>query len=58
MPQLFEQSSIPVLKIQMVYKGDIISRKPSFPLASEDYVKVVQTITELLQDYSADKNNS
>ena len=58
MPQLFEQSNIPVLKIQMVYKGKIINRKPSFPIATEDYVKVNQTITELLKEYSADKNNS
>ena len=54
----WDSSYIPVLKIQMVYKGKIISRKPSFPLASEDYVKVNQTITELLKEYSADTKNS
>jgi len=54
----WESMFIPVVKIQMVYKGKIISRKPSFPIGTEDYIKVNQTITELLKEYSADTNHT
>jgi 2,4-dienoyl-CoA reductase-like NADH-dependent reductase (Old Yellow Enzyme family) len=46
-------SYIPVIKIQMVYKGKVVDRGPSYPLGSEDPQKVNTAITELLEKYTA-----
>jgi 2,4-dienoyl-CoA reductase-like NADH-dependent reductase (Old Yellow Enzyme family) len=45
---------IPVVKIQMVYKGKTVDRGPSFPLVSEDHQKVNRAIKDLLEKYKAD----
>jgi hypothetical protein len=39
----------PVIKIQMLLKGQILERSPSFPLGTQDYQKVTQAIADLLE---------
>ena len=44
----WESNFIPVVKIQMVYGGEVSEGSPSFPLGTEDHVKVSKAIAELL----------
>jgi 2,4-dienoyl-CoA reductase-like NADH-dependent reductase (Old Yellow Enzyme family) len=46
-------SFIPVVKIQIVQGEKIMDRGPSFPLGSEDHLKVNKAISELLEEYAA-----
>ena len=40
-----------VLKIQMVYKGKVSGRRsPSYPIDSDDYIRVHEAVTKLLND--------
>ena len=50
----WESGFIPVAKIQMIHEGKIMDRGPSFPLGSEDRLKVSKAISELLKEYAAD----
>ncbi len=51
----WDASFIPVVKVRMVDAGKIMDRGPSFPLGSEDHQKVNKAISELLEEYAADK---
>ncbi len=50
----WDASFIPVVKIQIVQEEKIMDRGPSFPLGSEDHLKVSKAISELLKEYAAD----
>ena len=50
----WDASFIPVVKIQIVQDEKIMDRGPSFPLGSEDHLKVSKAISELLEEYAAD----
>jgi tRNA-dihydrouridine synthase len=49
----WDSNFIPVVKIQMVYRGNILDRSPSFPLGSADHQNVNKAIAELLEEYAA-----
>ncbi|MDH4009121.1 MAG: NADH:flavin oxidoreductase [Desulfobacterales bacterium] len=49
----WDSDFIPVAKIQMVYKGNILDRGPSFPLGSVDHQNVNKAISKLLEEYAA-----
>ena len=51
----WESSFIPVVKIQLVRDGEIWEGGPSFPLGTEDHVKVSKAIADLLDKQAADK---
>ncbi len=45
---------VPVLKVQMVYNGEISGRRsPSYPLGTDDYQRVESAINELLRENEA-----
>ena len=43
---------LPVIKVQMIYHGEVSERSPSFPLGSEDHIRVSKAINDLLQKHS------
>lgn len=43
---------IPVVKIQMEYKGELSDQSPTFPLGTTDHQKVSQAIEDLLKKHS------
>jgi 2,4-dienoyl-CoA reductase-like NADH-dependent reductase (Old Yellow Enzyme family) len=43
---------LPAIKVQMVYQGEVSERSLSFPLGTDDHVKVSQAICDLLQRHS------
>ena len=43
---------IPVVKIQMAYKGEVTRKTPSFPVGSDDHRRVNQAIEALLSESS------
>jgi 2,4-dienoyl-CoA reductase-like NADH-dependent reductase (Old Yellow Enzyme family) len=43
---------LPVIKIQMLYHGEASERSPSFPLGTEDHIRVSRAISDLLQKHS------
>jgi hypothetical protein len=45
-------SFIPVIKVQMAYHGEVSERSPSFPLGTEDHIRVGKAINDLLQKHS------
>jgi 2,4-dienoyl-CoA reductase-like NADH-dependent reductase (Old Yellow Enzyme family) len=47
-----DSNFLPVIKIQMIYHGEVSERSPSFPLGSEDHLKVSKAINDLLQKHS------
>ena len=51
----WESSFIPVVKIQLVRDGEVCEGGPSFPLGTEDHVKVSKAIADLLDKQAADK---
>jgi 2,4-dienoyl-CoA reductase-like NADH-dependent reductase (Old Yellow Enzyme family) len=51
----WESNFIPVVKIQMVHDGEISEGSPSFPLGTEDHVKVSKAIAELLDKQATDQ---
>jgi hypothetical protein len=44
---------IPVVKVQMEYNAEAIDKAPSFPLGSEDHLRVTEAITALLAKHAA-----
>jgi 2,4-dienoyl-CoA reductase-like NADH-dependent reductase (Old Yellow Enzyme family) len=51
----WESNFIPVVKIQMVHDGKVSEGSPSFPLGTEDHVKVSKAIADLLDKQAADQ---
>ena len=49
----WESNYIPVIKVQMAYKGQVSKRNPSFPLGANDHDMVNRTITDLLEKHAA-----
>jgi 2,4-dienoyl-CoA reductase-like NADH-dependent reductase (Old Yellow Enzyme family) len=47
-----DSSFLPVIKVQMIYHGEVSERSPSFPLGTEDHIRVSKTINDLLQKHS------
>jgi len=45
-------SFLPVIKVQMIYHGEVSERSPSFPLGSEDHIRVGKAMNDLLQKHS------
>jgi 2,4-dienoyl-CoA reductase-like NADH-dependent reductase (Old Yellow Enzyme family) len=43
---------LPVVKVQMMYYGEVSERSPSFPLGTEDHIRVSKAINDLLQKHS------
>jgi tRNA-dihydrouridine synthase len=43
---------IPVIKVQMLSNGQISEKSPSFPLGTQDHLKVTRAITELLEKHT------
>jgi 2,4-dienoyl-CoA reductase-like NADH-dependent reductase (Old Yellow Enzyme family) len=48
----WESNYIPVVKIQMIYNEKTSDRSPSFPLGSQDHLKVTQAIADLLKKHA------
>ena len=48
----WESNYIPVVKIQMIYNEKTSDRSPSFPLGSQDPLKVTQAIADLLKKHA------
>jgi 2,4-dienoyl-CoA reductase-like NADH-dependent reductase (Old Yellow Enzyme family) len=48
----WESNYIPVVKIQMIYNKKTSDRSPSFPLGSQDHLKVTQAIADLLKKHA------
>jgi 2,4-dienoyl-CoA reductase-like NADH-dependent reductase (Old Yellow Enzyme family) len=48
-----ESGFFPVVKVQMVYNGEVLGRSPSFPLGTEDHDKVNKTMIDLLKKHAA-----
>ena len=48
----WESNYIPVVKIQMIYNEKTSDRSPSFPLGSQDHLKVTQVIADLLKKHA------
>ncbi|MEW5910571.1 MAG: NADH:flavin oxidoreductase, partial [Thermodesulfobacteriota bacterium] len=44
-----ESAFVPVVKIQMVRDGKIMEQSPSFPIGSQDHLRVFKTIEDLLK---------
>jgi 2,4-dienoyl-CoA reductase-like NADH-dependent reductase (Old Yellow Enzyme family) len=44
-------SFLPVIKVQMLYHGEVSERSPSFPLGAEDHIRVGKAIDHLLQQH-------
>lgn len=42
---------IPVIKVQMIFEGEVLDRGPSFPLGSEDHEAVNKAINDLLKKH-------
>jgi 2,4-dienoyl-CoA reductase-like NADH-dependent reductase (Old Yellow Enzyme family) len=42
---------LPVIKVQMIFQGEVSERSPSFPLGTEDHLRVGKTINDLLQKH-------
>ena len=51
----WESNFIPVVKIQLVRDGEVCEGGPSFPLGTEDHVKVSQAIADLLEEQAAEQ---
>jgi 2,4-dienoyl-CoA reductase-like NADH-dependent reductase (Old Yellow Enzyme family) len=51
----WESNFIPVVKIQMVHDGEVYEGSPSFPLGTEDHVKVSNAIADLLGKQTGDQ---
>jgi len=49
----WESNYIPIIKVQMAYKGKLSERSPSFPLGTDDHDKVNRAITDLLEKHTA-----
>lgn len=47
-----DSSFLPVIKVQMMHHGKVSERSPSFPLGSEDHIRVSKAINDLLQKHS------
>jgi tRNA-dihydrouridine synthase len=48
----WESNYIPVVKIQMIYNEKTSDRSPSFPLGSQDHLKVTKAIADLLKKHA------
>lgn len=48
----WDSNYIPVVKIQMAYKGRVSERAPSFPLGTDDHDRVNKGITDLLEKHA------
>jgi len=48
----WESNYIPMVKIQMIYNEKTSDRSPSFPLGSQDPLKVTQAIADLLKKHA------
>ncbi len=49
----WDSNFIPVVKVQMVYDGKVSGRKsPSYPLGTDDFFRVSNTIQEMINNYS------
>jgi hypothetical protein len=42
---------LPVIKVEMIFQGEVSERSPSFPLGTEDHLRVGKTINDLLQKH-------
>jgi 2,4-dienoyl-CoA reductase-like NADH-dependent reductase (Old Yellow Enzyme family) len=42
---------LPMIKVQMVFDGEVSERSPSFPLGTDDHLRVSKTINDLLQEH-------
>jgi hypothetical protein len=42
---------LPMIKVQMVFDGEVSERSPSFPLGTDDHLRVSKTINDLLQKH-------
>jgi len=40
-----------VIKVQMIFHGEVSERSPSFPLGTDDHLRVSKTINDLLQKH-------
>jgi tRNA-dihydrouridine synthase len=47
-----DSSYLPVIKVQMIYHGEVSERSPFFPLGTEDPIRVSNAINDLLQKHS------
>jgi 2,4-dienoyl-CoA reductase-like NADH-dependent reductase (Old Yellow Enzyme family) len=47
-----DSNFLPVIKIQMLYHGEVSERSPSFPLGTDDPIRVSRAINDLLQKHS------
>jgi len=48
----WESNYTPVIKVQMILKGQVSERCPLFPLGSQDYQQVARAIAELLEKHN------
>ncbi|MBR3062353.1 MAG: hypothetical protein IKG65_08105 [Exiguobacterium sp.] len=55
--ELWDEKKNPVLKVQMVYNGEIAGRRsPSYPIGSDDFQKVMGAANKLLARLNHDDN--
>lgn len=55
----WEGNYVPVAKVQMVYNGIVAGRKsPSYPIGSNDYNTVIDTIKDLISQKTNLRNRS
>lgn len=48
--EIWEDGAVPVIKVQMAYKGKISGRRsPSYPVGTDDYKRVNEAIETLIQ---------
>ena len=49
----WDSNYVPVVKVQMVYNGKISGRRsPSYPLGTDDHIRVKETINKLLEKHA------
>jgi 2,4-dienoyl-CoA reductase-like NADH-dependent reductase (Old Yellow Enzyme family) len=48
----WESNYTPVIKVQMILKGQVSEHSPSFPLGSQDYQQVARAMADLLEKHN------
>ncbi len=46
---------IPVVKVQLIYNDKVSEGSPSYPLGTDDHIRVNQAIINLLEQHSDDR---
>ena len=46
-----DSAFLPVIKVQMIFDGEVSERSPSFPLGTDDHLRVNKTIEDLLKKH-------